>query len=81
MTTTLDQLNELTILDHTGDKTIEWNPRDPDEVNKARLEFAKQKAKGHLSYRLDADGNRGAVIREFDPTARRIVMAPQTVGG
>jgi len=74
-------MSTLTILDHTGDKTIEWNPRNPDEVNKARLAFAQRKAKGHLAYRLDADGNQGAVIREFDPTARRIVMSPQTVGG
>jgi len=74
-------MSTLTILDHTGDKTIEWNPRIPDEVNAARVEFAKRKAKGHLAYRLNSDGNRGEVIREFDPTARRIVMSPQTVGG
>jgi hypothetical protein len=74
-------MSTLEILDHTGDKKITWDPTKTDEVNAARVKFAEQKAKGHLAYRLDADGNKGAVIREFEPSARRIVMAPQTVGG
>lgn len=71
----------LNILDRTGDTRIEWDPSVAHEVEMAREAFAKAKEKKYLAYRLDRHGNKGEVIREFDPTAARIVMSPQTVGG
>jgi hypothetical protein len=74
-------VSTLSVLDHTGDTRIEWDRRNRDEVAAAREMFAKMKDKRYLAYRLDADGSQGEVIREFDPTAERIIMSPQPVGG
>jgi len=71
----------LSILDHTGDTRIEWNPADETEVAIARAAFEKGKAERRLAYRVTDEGGNGEVMREFDPEARAIVMAPQTVGG
>lgn len=74
-------MSTLAVLDRTGDTRLEWDPERRDEVDAARKMFAELKAKRYLAYRCDADGNRGEVIREFDPEAERIVMTPQLVGG
>lgn len=68
-------------LDATGDTRIEWNPNSPDEVAMARKAFDQAKKKRYLIYRTARDGSRGELLREFDPTAERIVCTPQTVGG
>ena len=34
-----------------------------------------------LTYKVDARGNRGEQIREFDPNAERIIATRQLVGG
>lgn len=71
----------LEVLDHTGDTKLEWNPRVQAEVDVARGMFDGLKAKGYLAYKLDRNGEKGEVIRTFDPDAERIVMNPQMQGG
>lgn len=71
--------NSLAVLDHTGDTRIEWDPDKPDEVAAARTMFADLKDKRYLAYRVD--GEHHELIRKFDPSARKIVMSPQLVGG
>lgn len=71
----------MNILDRTGDARIEWNPNVPEEVSMARKAFDEAKKKKYLTYKVDANGNQGELIREFDPRAERIVASPQTVGG
>jgi hypothetical protein len=73
--------NVLNVMDRTGDSRIEWNPNVPAEVEMARAAFNAAKDKKYLTYRLDGDGNRGEVLREFDPGAARIVASPQPQGG
>ena len=68
-------------MDRTGDTRIEWDPANKDEVKIAKKAFEAAKAKKMLTYKVDARGNRGELIREFDPTPRRIIATPQTVGG
>jgi hypothetical protein len=71
----------LHMLDATGDTRIEWDPSSEFEVEVARKAFEAAKAKKYLIYKTDANGGRGELMRTFDPTAERIVCAPQTVGG
>jgi hypothetical protein len=71
----------LHVMDSTGDTRIEWDPSDPVSVKVAREAFETAKKKKHLIYRLDSRGQRGALMREFDPRAERIIATPQTVGG
>lgn len=71
----------LRVLDHTGDTRVAWNPGIAGEVDAARALFNEMKSKKYLAYRVDGDGSRGEVIREFDPGAREIIMSPQMQGG
>lgn len=71
----------LHVLDATGDTRVEWNPNNPDEVALARKAFQNAKDKRYLIYRVEPGGTRGELLREFDPSAERIICAPQTVGG
>ena len=74
-------MSEINILDRTGDTTHTWDRTRPDEVAVARRAFDEAKAKKYLIYKMNADGSKGELIREFDPNAERIVCSPQNVGG
>ena len=69
------------IMDSTGDTKVLWSADSPDEVANAKRTFDDLRRKGFLAYTVDEEGGRGEVIREFDKTAGRIIMAPQLVGG
>lgn len=88
MTTTLEPeastsvRHTLQVLDHTGDTRTIWNPENQDEVDAAKTQFDKLvKEKRYLAYTVKDDGSKGEVIRTFDPTAGKIIMAPQIQGG
>lgn len=68
-------------LDQTGDTRIEWDPNNPAEIEMAKAAFKAAQDKKYLIYKLGADGQKGELLRNFDPTAERIIAAPQTVGG
>lgn len=72
---------ELIVLDHTGDTKIIWDPDKADEVETARETFNKLKKKGYMAYAVDRKGDKGTVLREFDPNAEKLILAPATVGG
>lgn len=65
-----------------GHAEYRWNKNDPKDVEQAREAFIKQKAKGYLAYRVDPKtGDKGEVIKEFDPSAEKIIMVPPIAGG
>jgi len=74
-------MSTLHILDRTGDTRVEWDQDNPAEVKMAKAAFKTAQDKKMLIYRVDASGARGEIMRTFDPTAERIIAAPQTVGG
>lgn len=74
MTSTLHQL------DHTGDTELKWDPDKPEEVEAARAAFDALMKKRYLAYEVKP-GNEREQIRKFNPSAHRIVMSPQLVGG
>lgn len=71
----------MNIMDDTGDSRIQWDPKNPAEVAKAEARFRELKAKGFLAYKVGKDGKQGEVIAAFDPTAERIILHSQMVGG
>ncbi len=74
--------NTLHIMDHTGDVKVTWDPAIPAEVDHARKQFNDAKAKGFAGFEMTSDGKKGANhVREFNPQAGRIVMAPPMQGG
>jgi hypothetical protein len=81
MEATLDQARELVILDHTGDTKIVWDSSKADEVDSARQTFDRLRKKGYAAYSVKRNGDKGEVIREFDPQAEKIILAPPMVGG
>lgn len=74
-------MGQLAILDATGDTKIIWDPNNTDEVENARRSFTDLRAKGYLAYKVTPDGSKGEVIREFDPDAEKIILAPPLRGG
>lgn len=64
-----------------GDLSLKWNKGSTFEVDNARRMFDEAKAKGYVAYKTDSSGNQGEIIRSFDPTAERITMRMQVVGG
>lgn len=72
---------QLIVLDSTGDTKTVWDTEKPEEVEVARSTFNTLKKKGYLAYSVNRKGDRGEVLREFDPNAGTLIMAPPTVGG
>ena len=65
-----------------GHAKHEWDKSKPHEVESARKVFADYKAKGYAAYRIDPkSGDKGDVIKEFDPAAERIILTPPFAGG
>jgi len=85
-------LSTLTILGPQGDQTMTWDETDARSVEEVRREFdrlvkgARWWAYAYPATITDAvagvaDRATPEVIREFDPTAREILLAPQIAGG
>lgn len=81
MTTMITEKSTLHVMDQSGDTKVMWSADNPDEVQAAKDTFDKLKGKGYLAYTVREDGEKGEVIRKFDKTAGRIIMAPALVGG
>lgn len=74
-------VGELAILDRTGDTKLIWNSDKPAEVDNARRTFDDLKKKGYLAYSVNREGDKGEVLKKFDPHAERIIMSAPVVGG
>lgn len=74
-------MSEMRVIDTTGDTKIIWDSGNKDETDAARETFNRLTKKGYKAYMVKKDGEKGQVIREFDPDAEKIILAPQMVGG
>lgn len=75
-------MSEIRIMDPiAGDIKMEWDRYNETEVAAAREAFDKAKKKGMFFYKLKKDGSTGELLKEFDPSAERIVGMPKVVGG
>lgn len=77
----LEVNSTMFVMDESGDTRLQWNPKNQAEVDAARRRFDDLKRRGYLAYKVDRRGGQGEVLDAFDPTAQRIIMAPQMVGG
>lgn len=77
------KVHYICVLDHTGDTRQQWDPNKPDEVEAARATFDKMRKKGYAAYKVDKDKptEKGEVIRDFDPQAGMMILAPPMAGG
>lgn len=72
----------LSVMDGSGDTPVKWRVGNRDEEQIARAAFDKAKDRGYLAYRVDPDDHsKGEIMREFDPKAGEVILAPQPVGG
>lgn len=64
-----------------GDLRIIWDSDKPVEVEHARKTFDDFRTKGYAAYSVSKSGDRGEVIRKFDPSSERLILAPAMIGG
>lgn len=74
-------MNEIAVMDRSGDTKTIWDPDRPDEVEVARETFEKLKRKGYLIYRVNKMGNKGEQMLSFDAKAEKMIAVPPVVGG
>lgn len=75
-------MSVMEVMDPTGDTKIIWDAANEDEVENARRTFDDLKKKGFIAYSVKGkNGKKGEIIREFDPDAERLIMAPPMQGG
>jgi hypothetical protein len=82
---TVDEVPEgwkvLAIMDRSGDSKHIWNPNDPEEVKTMRELFNSEKKKGRTAYTVNRQGEKGEIVKDFDPAIDKIIFAPALVGG
>ena len=71
----------LRILGKDGDREIPWDPADPQQLDDVRCGFETLLRQGYQAYSLDANGRTGEHLRQFNPDAAEIVLAPRFRGG
>jgi hypothetical protein len=72
----------ICVLNQEGDTKIIWDRTNDAEVQNARQTFKHFKDKKYAAYSVRGkEGEKGEVIRDFDPDAERIIFAPPFVGG
>ena len=64
-----------------GDTNILWDPSRKAELKAAKKIFDDLKKEGYIAYAVEKDGKKGEIIREFDPEAGKLIMAPPMAGG
>lgn len=75
-------MGTLATMGQRGDVKQIWDPANADEVAAARKTFNDLTKKGYLAFAVTGSkGAKGEQIREFDPEASRIILAPPMQGG
>lgn len=71
--------HELRILDSNGDTKYQWDT--PEEAQAVEKVFKDMQSKGYTAAQMMDDGSQGTMIREFDASARSLLMLPPLRGG
>lgn len=75
-------MGEMRILATEGDKKIQWNPKNEDEVEVAEMTFDKLVGeKGFKAFEVKKDGSKGKEVKIFKPTMGMLIMIPRVAGG
>lgn len=79
---TIPRQHEISVMSPTdGDYKVTWDPDSSDEIEAAREAFNKLRRKGMAAYSVDKDGEKKAIVHEFDPELSAMIMAPPVAGG
>lgn len=71
----------IKIMGASGDDRIVWDPEDEGQIAKARKRFKELLLQGYKAWKMDAKGQKGVPIKEFDESAGAILMAAGLQGG
>jgi len=74
-------MGQLRAMGTAGDLKVIWDPDNEDEVAAAQQTFDDLRAKGFNAYRVRRRGEAGDVVKEFDPEAEKLILAPPMAGG
>lgn len=74
-------MSEMCVLDPSGDSRLQWDKANPDELRLAEERFDELKRSGYAAFKVTAKGDKGEQIDAFDPSAERLILIPQMVGG
>lgn len=64
-----------------GDVKVMWDSDNEAETQSARAQFDALTKKGYAAFRVSKKGEPGERIRNFDPSAEAIILAPAIQGG
>lgn len=70
----------MIILTRNGDDRVTWTDEDVNAQQEARALFERLMVAGSLGARMETP-TEGTAIREFDPSAREILVTPAVVAG
>ncbi len=74
-------MGTISVMDRKGDTKLIWDPDNEVETASAKRTFDDLHGKGFLAYTVEKGGKKGSVIRDFDPDAEKIILAPPMAGG
>jgi hypothetical protein len=74
-------MNIMRVLGRTGDTEVKWNPDTGEGLQSARRVFEEKMRRGYLAFVEGPNGEGSNLIRNFDPQAGSIILAPRLVGG
>ena len=74
-------MGRLRILGKDGDREMPWTPADSRQLTAVRCEFETLLRAGYQAYSLDDTGRTGEHLRQFNPEAAEIILAPRFRGG
>lgn len=73
---------EMRIMDvNKGDIKHIWDSEKPEEVEIARDLFRSTRKRGYRAYRVDTKGKQTIEMKDFDPEAQAMILAPFVSGG
>ena len=65
-----------------GHAEVHWKKSDKKDTDIARETFIKYKAQGYAIYRVDPKtGDKGELLKEFDPNAEKLIAVAPMAGG
>jgi len=76
-----DATGTMSIMCKHGDSKFHWNKKDPQSVAAAKEVFDAHQGKGYLAFSMNAKGDQGEQMRQFDPEAESVLFMPQMQGG
>ena len=74
-------LGTMEVMGPEGDTKVVWDSNNASDTEAARDLFNTLKKKGYLAYSVEKGGSKGSVVRDFDPSAEKLILAPAVAGG